>query len=224
MNELDVGIMPSKTMLIIWLKQLVASGLATFENQSKKVISLSASTSNCFAIGFQTSNLHPIIAAPQRMTPWFQTLDIFKIYTSIEDHCIYIAFGTDVAEFYLKLKATKDRIKVLMPQNELSTDFTRTVDIAAYRILENGEFQISRSLNRVEIIEISSIDLLLPKAPNEKEYFCGFDQDDENGWLENAPNLEPKDPLPDGWEENRNQLLGDNWKNYYLKRRENVER
>ena len=222
MNELDVGIMPSKTMLIIWLKQLVASGLATFENHSRKIITLSASTSNCFAIGFFTNNLHPVIAVPQIMTPWFQTLDIFKIYTSTEEHCVYIAIGTNSAEFYLKFKATKDRITVLTPKNEDSMDFTKTVDIAAYRVLENGEFQISRSLNRVEIVEISSIDLLIPNTTTKNEFFCGRDQDDETGWLENSPNLAAKEQMNDGWERNRNRLFGGDWKSYYMNRRKDT--
>ncbi|MGR5368506.1 hypothetical protein [Photobacterium damselae] len=224
MNELDIGVMPSKTMLIIWLKQLVASGLATFEDQSQKIITLAASTSNCFAIGFYTHNLHPVIAVPQKMTPWFQTIDIFKIYTVTNNHCIYIAFGTDCAEFYIKIKATQDRIKVLSPKNEDTTDFTRTVDIAAYRIQENGEFQLSRALNRVEIIEISSIDLLIPKPPAEKKYFYGRDQDDETGWLENSPFIDPVEKLPDNWEKNRDRLFSDNWIDYYLGRRNETDR
>ena len=205
MNELDIGIMPSKTMLVVWLKQLVASGLATFENHSNKIISLSSSTSNCFAIGFLTSNLHPILGVPQAMTPW---LDIFRIYTSNEDHCIYIAFGENDAQFYLKIKSNKDRIKALTPEEEISTDLIRTIDIVAYKLTGNSGIQISRSLNRVEILEISSIDLLIPKPPAIGSYFMGIDQDDETGWLENAPFLELKDPLPEGWEKSRTKLLG----------------
>ena len=208
MSELDISMIPSKTMLVIWLKQLVAAGLATFENQSGKVISLSSSTSNGFAIGFFTNNLHPIIAAPENMSPWFQTLDIYKIYTSSEDHGIYIAMGEDEAEFYIKVKSTKDRITVMTPKKNINTDLISMVDIASYKIDDDGFIHLSRTVNRVEVVEISSIDLLIPKQHTDKTYFCGVDETNEDGWLENSPYLSQKDPLPDKYEEIRNKLLG----------------
>ncbi|PSU89771.1 hypothetical protein [Photobacterium kishitanii] len=156
MNTLDIGALPSKVMFAIWLRQLIATKKAKFTKKSKKVIELGSFASGHFAIGRKKDNNHPIIAFPTQMMPWFASLDIRGCIVT-KDNGIYLGFGRESAEFYIRISSNAFRTKALLPKEEVSDDLTRTVDFHCYYVNKDDSIILSRSLNRTEIKEIDNI-------------------------------------------------------------------
>ena len=192
-NTIDLAILPSKVVFVIWLQHQITNKRAKFSLTHNAVIILNTGISSMFGFGRCKKTNHPIIVVPKSLTPWFFIGGINRILIANGDS-LFFEFGKPNNAFYLKLSTSKTRLKCLLSTNEDSLDLVRTIDIHGYSFLNNQNIELSKALERTPIQIIQSIDeVITPTTDETVDWSQNLNQDYD---IYNVHNFEKlKDPL-----------------------------
>ena len=193
MNTIDLKILPSKIVFIIWLQHIIHNKRAKFSLTHENVIVLNSGISGVFGFGRDVKTNHPIIAAPKSFIPWFFIGDINRVLI-IDGNSIYLEFGNPPNSFYIKISTTKTRLKCLITNTEDTLDLVKTVDMHGYSLLNDNTVELSKALGRAPIQILKSLDeITTPINENPVDWSSNLNQEYDIYNVNNFDLL--KDPL-----------------------------